>query len=103
MHGAFLYRPVSISLSLACNFIATALTAGKAWRVALPRSITRIFRLTVRDRRYRSSLRSHLEAGTRASRVEMVAILVVESGLAYTLLWVCHLLMLVGFLNLTKR
>ncbi|KAM5532406.1 hypothetical protein V8D89_013900 [Ganoderma adspersum] len=65
VYESFPYDPIPISLSLAGNFIATALTAGKSWR-------------------YRSSLRKHVED----SPLEKVAILLVESGLTYTLLWI---------------
>ncbi|PIL36718.1 hypothetical protein GSI_00407 [Ganoderma sinense ZZ0214-1] len=69
IYEGFAYDAIPISLSLAGNFIATALTAGKACR-------------------FRSSLRKHLEAGMGSSRREKVAILLVESGLVYTLLWI---------------
>ena len=82
----------AVAFSLATNTFSTSLIGYKAWYVALPRVLPPNPHLIGGPfghcREHRSFLRAHL--GTRRSTTTVVRMLalLVESGVAYCLIWV---------------
>lgn len=77
-------------LSLLTNGIATLLTAYKAWLVLLPffkPSDCAVVLISWR-RRHAKLLRTYFTEGTAMTNVERILILLTESGLTYSTIWV---------------
>ncbi|PIL25603.1 hypothetical protein GSI_11351 [Ganoderma sinense ZZ0214-1] len=90
LYEGFSFGVAATALSLATNVLATTLMRG----LGLGRSDSDW--RDDSDRRYRSFLKKYVEIGTRVSRLEKIMVLLVESGIAYCVLWIVIAILLAG-------
>lgn len=77
----------SYALSVATNFLSTALIAWQAWCAFISYLIS-VSLLTVKIREYRVSVKRYLNSHGKSTSVERILALWVESGVIYLCFWV---------------
>ena len=92
---------VGDAMTVVANLLATALITYKAWSAVFPCALFFPRLRPSGNREHRRSVHGHLQFGAHRSRGSKVLVLLVESGVAYGIIWVPTTVFILKILLLT--